>query len=988
MDEFETAVTYSFDPLIEEDLKQKALQYTNNVKESPEGWKFCLERLFKTNSVHVKFFCFHVFQDLILHKHASLSEFERTKLKSTLIDWVKIHLTKNTEELAIKNKYAQIVVLLFKQEYPEQWPNFFNEYLSLLQVGGVPAIDIFLRILKAIDEEVVSFNVHRSTTELAQNTQIKDSMREGAIKDIVKSWYDILMVYHKTMPQLAKLALQNIKYYVGWIDINLIVNDKFIPLFCQLLNSNALREEICECFKEIINKGMDSKAKMLLIQQLQIKNIVKFVVLDDVDFIVKIGNLVNLTGMEVLRSLESQSTTTTSATAASAQQTNGNHSKSNGTPDTATTKKVSSPIVDPQGEQLLDEMLGLLFEFLNNENNEVSSTVLGFSALYITRLKNIKPLNEKQVEHITMLVQIIRNKMRYPADYNFQNSEGESEQQFLELRSSLASQFRNIFRLCPEMVGSFVDTLLNNVIPNLERFSFSDIEVSIHLLYQMGEGISHTSEETMKAFEKFFGQMVVFLASSKIARTEIHQIVSLTYFDTVVRYAKNIPSTTENLTMILASFLDGRGVHSRNPIVRSRAGNLLNKLVKQLKIQLFPFINNIIESLKNHLIISYDIQKEVPQCKPPTTRRTKLCRKDLVASLQKNGRDHLEGTLQTDTKELPYHSTQLYQLISVIGTFSKGFSPFNFSTNQPKPEPCPYKIYFTKSLQLIIQLPNLLPLNEDIKSRTYFYLHRMVDCLGNDLKPMLTTILPTLLNHSSQKIENISEFILFINQLMNRFKDSISSIMNELLSPIIMRVYKPIEQSAVSPPEPNSDEERAIAELQKTYYTFLVTVLSSSLSAVFTTSSNLPMLPAILTSVINGCTNANDALQKTSFTIVRKMTEEFGQSGNKPIEGFGTFVYESVLPVCFQVPLQPNYNMLELQEIIKTLKLIGAKYGHEIVITYLSQKYLPLYSTIINKSASEQILSQFSRLLPPTTPNKDFQEFFKNFIKQLKSSPK
>ncbi|EFA82882.1 armadillo-like helical domain-containing protein [Heterostelium album PN500] len=875
MDDFETAVIYSFDPLIGDDLKQKALALTNSVKESPDGWKYCTEKLFQTKSIHVKFFCFHVFQDLLLHKYAQLNDDDKFKLKSTLINYLKMVLAVQNEEAAVKNKYAQIVVLLFKQEYPENWSSFFQEFLSLLS-NGPNLIDIFLRVLKAIDEEVVSYDVHRSTAELAHNTFIKDTMRDSAIKDIVLSWYEILVHYHQSNPQLANMTLQNIKYYVGWIDINLIVNDKFIPLFFKLLNNKALREEACDCFKEIVNKGMDSSAKLSLIKQLQITEIVNVVALDDLDFIIRVGSLVNLTGMEVLRGLESVSQ--------------------------SQDKKFEG------GDQLLEQMLALLLKFMNNEHNDVSVSVMNFSALYITK--------------------IIRNKMKYSADFDFKNIDGEEEQQFTEFRKDLSTQFRNIFRICPEMVGSFVHNILTNIVQDPSKYFFTDIEVAIYLLFQMGEGISATPEDTMKSFERFFGAMVVLLSSSKIVENELHQIVALIYFETVVRYAKYIPADAQQLNSILMTFLDIRGVHNRNPVVRSRAGYLLNKLVKQLKVQLFPFINKIIESLKNHLIISYEIQKEVPfdeqlnfyeslgvligGASLSPQEEQNYVEKILTSPYQKMEEIITKALYKSDTKENPFYTTQLVQLISVIGTFSKGFTPVNNSTGTLKPEPHSYKIYFTKSLLLIIQLPNLIQQNEEIKSRTFFYMHRMVDCLGVDLKPMLPEILPTILSYANN-IPTLIEFIMILN---------------------------------------------------------------NSLSSTFTSPKNINIFEQILSTIIAGCTLSNEGIQKTSFSIIRRLIEEYGQGGNKPVEGFVKFIYNQILPICLQAPLQPQFNIADvasnqvLMEIAKSLKLIAQKYGDEF-INYVGSAFLPSIQI-----QSTEIIQRFTQLLLPTAPLKDFQELF------------
>jgi len=958
MDEFEQAIICSFDPSVSADIKQKALAYIDQIKNSQDAWKFCLQRLGQTKNIHVKFFCFQIFQDLILHKYSTLTGEESNRLKVELVNWLKTHLSNGTEDNAVKNKYSQIVALLFKQEYPEQWPTFFDDYLSLLNLGPA-VIDIFLRICVAIDEQVVSL-AYRSSAELAQNTLIKDTMRDHAIEKIVKSWYDILVLFSQTNPSLINLTLQNIKHYVGWIDINLIVNDKFIPLFCKFLSLQSVREEACNCFIEIINKGMEPFNKLSLIQQLCIKTIVSSTVLDDPDFIVKVGNLVNLTGMEILRALE--------------------------------TSQPSNEKKFPDGDLLLDEMLELLFKFFNNDSNDVSYSVYGFTSLYIQQLKKIKPLNERQMQHITLLVQIVRNKMRY-------KDNDDDEINFSDYRKDLSNLFRNIFRICPEMVGAFIQNNIENIIKNPNN-TYHEIEVSIYLLYQMGEGVSATSEDTLKTFDKFFSNMITLLSQSNISHTK-NQSVSIIYFETIVRYAKCIPLDQQILSSVLSAFLDTRGIHSTDSLVRSKAGYLLNKLVKQLKVQIFPYINVIIDSLKNHIIISYEIQREVPfeeqlnfyeslgfligAANLPISEEQLYVEKILVGPITKLEEIIKQQLYKNDTKENPFYTTQLIQLISVIGTFSKGFSAFNASTGAPKPDSyCHYKIYFTKSLQLIIQLPNLIPNHQDIILKTFFYMHRMVECLGKDLKPLLVDIIPVLLNHTTN-INTLLEFLVFINQLMSKYKDEFYPIINQTLQPIIMRISQSI--NPVVPPEEHSDEERSINDLKRQYYQFIQNIMVNNLANVFTSQLNINLFEKILVTIIDGCQSTNnEAIQKVSFLIIKRLIEDLGPGGNHMVAGFQSVIYDQIIPICFKIPLSDSFNLSELvsvqilTEIGKILKIITQKYNDEF-LNYMASVLLPTLSL-----TNDQI-QQFVKLLLPATPIKEFQEHFTNFIRTKRGLP-
>ncbi len=91
------------------------------------------------------------------------------------------------------------------------------------------------------------------------------------MRTLVEVWYNILVTFRNAAPGLAKMCLANLKAYIGnifysfvlldmlplilliagWIDVQLIVNDRFIPLFFELLSVENLKYEACECLYEV-----------------------------------------------------------------------------------------------------------------------------------------------------------------------------------------------------------------------------------------------------------------------------------------------------------------------------------------------------------------------------------------------------------------------------------------------------------------------------------------------------------------------------------------------------------------------------------------------------------------------------------------------------------------------------------------------------------------------------------------------------------------
>ncbi|XP_065556465.1 exportin-T-like [Artemia franciscana] len=94
------------------------------------------------------------------------------------------------ESSFLRNKAAQVFSLVFIVDFPQRWQSFLVDFLQTLKLGP-KAVDFYLRVLKAIDSEVVDREVPHSKEEAARNALIKDRIRETCINDLVNSWYEI-----------------------------------------------------------------------------------------------------------------------------------------------------------------------------------------------------------------------------------------------------------------------------------------------------------------------------------------------------------------------------------------------------------------------------------------------------------------------------------------------------------------------------------------------------------------------------------------------------------------------------------------------------------------------------------------------------------------------------------------------------------------------------------------------------------------------------
>lgn len=93
--------------------------------------------------------------------------------------------------------------------------------------------------------------------------------------------------------------------------------------------------------------------------------------------------------------------------------------------------------------QELESKVPLMFQFLANEDDDVSGAIAKFAHDYITLVKQLHPLPSQQQQHLRSLLFIIIKKMKYDSSYSFE-VEGEEEAMFQEYRKELKIIFNNL----------------------------------------------------------------------------------------------------------------------------------------------------------------------------------------------------------------------------------------------------------------------------------------------------------------------------------------------------------------------------------------------------------------------------------------------------------------------------------------------------------------------------------------------------------------
>ena len=240
--EVEGAIVVIFNPAIAAATRAAAQERCDRIK-AAEGVLGFVCQLFEGSSVpEVRFWCLQTIEEILNYKYATLSPSERTGLQQWLSNLACCATTSAAGHAFLHNKLAQVYAILIRHDYCEHWLTPFTALLNHLQMGE-DVIAMFLRVLRAVDAEIINAECHRSPADAGVAMRVKDSLREQCIGDIAAAWYLILHEFHQSNIALVKECLACMALFINWIDVQLIVNDKFVPAFYSLLDKDEFVQE-------------------------------------------------------------------------------------------------------------------------------------------------------------------------------------------------------------------------------------------------------------------------------------------------------------------------------------------------------------------------------------------------------------------------------------------------------------------------------------------------------------------------------------------------------------------------------------------------------------------------------------------------------------------------------------------------------------------------------------------------------------------------
>ncbi|XP_022715279.1 exportin-T-like isoform X3 [Durio zibethinus] len=789
MDDVERAILITFDEsgAIDSELKSQAVNFCQQIKETPSICSLCIEKLCFCKLVQVQFWCLQTLHEVIRVKYGSMSLEEKNFVRKSVFSMACLEgiddkmCAVSDSPAFIKNKLAQILVTLIYLEYPLIWSSIFVDFLPHLSKGAL-VIDMFSRLLKALDDELVSMDYPRTPEEMGVAGRVKDAMRLQCVPQIVRAWYDIVSMFRNSDPEICTTVLDCMSRYVSWIDIGLIVNDAFILLLFELILIDGLSEQLrgaaAGCVLAVVSKRMNAQSKLSLLKNLQLSRVFGLISDDnDYDLVSRVAALITGYAMEVLEC----------------------------------SKRVNSEDAKVVSMELLDEVLPTVFYAMQNCEMDAAFSIVQFLSGYVATMKMFSPLQEKQMLHISQILEVIRTQIRYDPMYRnnldiLDKIGMEEEDRMVEFRKDLFVLLRNVGRVAPEVTQIFIRNSLASAIASSSDRNVEEVEAALSLIYALGESMS---DEAMRAGNGLLSELVTNLLSTRFP-CHSNRLVALVYLETITRYMKFVQENTQYIPLVLATLLDERGIHHQNIYVSRRASYLFMRVVKLLKSKLVPFIETILQSLEDivarftsmnfaskeaagsedgvHIFEAIGLligMEDVPLEKQSdylSSLLTPLCRQVEVM---------LMNAKVLNPEESPLKLANIQQIIMVINALSKGFGGRLVTGSRPA-----IGHMFKQTLDVLLQILVEFPKVEPLRTKVLSFIHCMVDTIGTSVFPYLPKALEQLLAESEPK--EMVGFLLLLNQLICKFSTLVHDILDEVFPAIAGRILSSIRRVADS----------------------------------------------------------------------------------------------------------------------------------------------------------------------------------------------
>lgn len=915
------------------------------------------------------------------------------QIRTELLTWLQENVSFVERKAPyLKTKLAVVITLLIKRDYPSRWPTAFTELMALLPKGA-SMVEMYFRILVAINEEIVEFDAQRSQAEAAANMRIKDAMRESScMADTVDAIYNVLVNADASavMVELSYSALETLKRYISWVDIGLVVNDRILPLLFKMLReSAALRCPAANCLFEIIDKGMTPAKKLALFQQLAIIDVLAALpIQDDDEFAEEVGEVINGIGLELIECMDAF-------------------------------RHEGHAELFVRASTMLQQLMPLVWDLFAHETKDVSEEVFEIVNAVGTLIRSETSGKApalgfedifKPSEYIPQIFHGIYRQTRYPEE----DADSDAAE-FEEYRRSLYKIYVNITRLRPLDTMAFLANLAADLPLQFGQIDHRDLESFLALVYRFKEGL--TTLKTASSFEEPNSPLVEMLvrihtsmigAATAVGAAPFHASVLLTYYDLTVRYSKVLQNQSALIPAVLDMMFGPNGLTHALVTVRSRVCYLCLRLVKAIGSSVHPHVSNILVALQPRFIVPEDaralaktndasyipqddqlylfelagqviaslVSSSSPDMAEIKYQYTKAVLEPLLQAL-----DATLGALQTGARPEDMVAERTVALLNATAHVLKAFRGTNCMLHHQET--------FTQVLTAATCVLRVLSRHAGVRSKVVFTLHRLITVL--DSEHLLGNVSEALqLLMAFCEVADVVEVVQLLDQLIIKYKETLFPFFEGATMVFLQHlgtVMPPRNDSSASETKDAAQLDRE--KVQKYLYAFVMHLVMHNLDRVFVCERNVAQLEGVLRIVLEGAADVTEAsINRACFTIVHELAARWLLSPTEPAvlspenrAVVTQFIVQEFTAAMFTLTKRHHFRLGDaesastikeiavLQEVL--VKALGAEY-----VRYLADVYLP------SIGCPPELAALYAERVA-TGERKVIQEAFKGLVSQM-----
>lgn len=474
-----------------------------------------------------------------------------------------------------------------------------------------------------------------------------------------------------------------------------------------------------------------------------------------------------------------------------------------------------------------------------------------------------------------------------------------------------------------------------------------------------------------------------------------------------VRYCPFFEQNQPLIPRVLEDFV--RLTHSQHVKVRSRSWYLFLKFVRPLRVHLGDLSQTVIQAMGDLLTIKAEVPEENGEdemsseeddqsadamftcqlnlfeaigciASPPSIpleNKTLIARsvlEPLYADIQSN----LTPASNGDERAI----LQVHCVIMAIGTLARGFSDWTPGTSGAPP-PSEVSDEFWRAAEAILVALEALKSSMSVRSAARSAFSRLLGVLGARVLQQLPRWIDGLLSETST-LDEIATFIRLLDQVVFGFKTEIFSILDDLLSPLLQRIF-----TALATPVTGTDDEIQLSELKREYLNFILIILNQGLASVLVSDKNQSNFRTIITTIEHFVRSGDDwPVARVATGVFIRMTAVWGGPDIPPtstspapsLPGFDEFAMSRFSPLSWAVPGAEKFSSKDAQarQVLQELALMQMEILKKCGGVYQQRLRGELQTFGLQDSDIEVYMQALT-----TGGEKGFKKFFVDFVARI-----